>query len=49
MKEAEKIICSFCGKEITEDEVYAYYGEDDTVLCKNCFGAGQTESPKENG
>ncbi|HOK80956.1 MAG TPA: hypothetical protein PK165_08000 [bacterium] len=38
--------CSMCGKAVCLDEVFAFYPEDDSLICKNCFGAS-TISPNK--
>jgi len=31
------VICDLCGKEKKEEEIYAFYPEDSTYICKECF------------
>ncbi|MFN4227753.1 MAG: hypothetical protein ACK4F0_06405 [Candidatus Ratteibacteria bacterium] len=31
------IRCDLCGKEKEENEIYAFYPEDSTFICKECF------------
>ena len=30
--------CSLCGKPVDDDEIYGFYPEDNSVICKNCYG-----------
>jgi len=36
--------CPICGKKVSFDEVFGFYPEDDSLICKKCFGAS-TISP----
>ncbi|MGB9642878.1 MAG: hypothetical protein ACPL3Q_06750 [Candidatus Ratteibacteria bacterium] len=29
--------CSICGKKVSVDEVFGFYPEDDSLICKKCF------------
>ena len=30
--------CYLCGKELTEDDEYQFFPEDDSYICKGCLG-----------
>lgn len=34
----QKIKCSFCGKDFSTNEIFGFFPEDDSYLCKNCYG-----------
>jgi len=34
----EQYRCDLCGKFFSTEEIYAVYPEDDSILCKECFG-----------
>ncbi len=37
------IRCDLCGREKNEKEIYAYYPEDSTFICKECFDKNKEE------
>jgi hypothetical protein len=46
------VICDICGKKRKEEEIYAFYPEDSSYICKECFEKNKKEnfekSKKEN-
>jgi len=41
-----KIRCSLCGREVEENEIYGFYPEDSSYICKECF-AGNKKKMEE--
>lgn len=39
--------CDLCGKEVREDEIYGFYPEDNSYICKECFGKNNKEKEEE--
>jgi len=39
--------CDLCGREVSENEIYAFYPEDSSYICKNCFGKSKEEKNEE--
>ncbi|MFH1201578.1 MAG: hypothetical protein V1674_01650 [Candidatus Omnitrophota bacterium] len=33
--------CYTCGKELTQDDEYQFFPEDDTYICLDCLGKPQ--------
>ena len=38
-----KIRCSLCGREVEENEIYGFYPEDSSYICKECFAGNKKE------
>ena len=36
----EKMKCGMYGKTMGAEEVCGFYPEDDSIICKNCYGTG---------
>ncbi len=37
----ERIKCLVCGQRFSVSEIYGFYYEDDSFVCRNCFGNKQ--------
>jgi len=42
-----KIFCSVCREKIFLKEIFAFYPEDDSCICKNCFAKMRTGNDKK--
>ena len=38
--------CDLCGREVSENEIYAFYPEDSSYICKKCFSNEKNEECK---
>lgn len=41
-------VCHLCGKQLTEEDEYQFFPEDDSCICKDClFKTSKKEEKKE--
>ncbi|MCM8822081.1 MAG: hypothetical protein NC831_04625 [Candidatus Omnitrophica bacterium] len=44
----QKIKCCFCGKDFAINEIYGFFPEDDSFLCRKCGAAAfNKNNPRE--
>ena len=42
-----KYQCEVCGEYINEEDIYAIYPEDNSIICKRCFGVSTNTDERE--